>query len=78
MFLPEKSASSENPSVDIFSLRSRRGEPVIPLNIVEAELAAGRYTDIQWDYVFLSHSPGYVPRKADARLSVIGAYIGDL
>lgn len=55
------------------TFRKPIGEPVVPFNIISHDLAAPRYTSTCWDFVFLSHSPGYVPPSADALLPVISA-----
>jgi hypothetical protein len=51
------------------------GEPAIAFNIIGQDAAAPRYRTQTWDFIFLSHSPGYVPTSADALLPVISAYI---
>ena len=63
---------------DFLSFRKSIGEPKVPFNIIGQEAARGRYSGQQWDYVFLSHSPGYVPTEADALIPVISEYIARL
>lgn len=48
-------------------------EHVVPLNIISHASAAGRYTDQDWDYSFMSHSPGYFQRQLTRLLTVIAA-----
>lgn len=62
---------------DIMEERKSIGEPTVPFNIVSLENVGARYSDTKWDYVFLSHSPGYVPSYADHLLEQIGEYIGN-
>lgn len=62
---------------DIMEERKSIGEPTVPFNIVSLENVGARYSDTKWDYVFLSHSPGYVPSYADHLLEQIGKYIGN-
>lgn len=59
-------------------VRKSIGEPRIPFNIIAQDSVGGRYETEPWDYVFLSHSPGYVPSTADTLLPVIADYIDDL
>jgi uncharacterized protein UPF0489 len=56
-------------------VRRSVGEPVIPFNIITVENLGARYENTKWDYVFVSHSPGYVPSYADHLLHVVGNYI---
>jgi hypothetical protein len=56
-------------------IRRDVGEPIVPLNILPRSSIAGRYDVQEWDFAFLSHSPGYVPRAADSLRDVIGSYI---
>ena len=51
------------------------GEPRVPFNIVTLENLGTRYANTSWDFVFLSHSPGYVPSYADHLLNLIARYI---
>jgi hypothetical protein len=60
---------------DPIEKRKPIGEPRIPFNILPVETLDDRYSKIKWDYVFLSHSPGYVPSYADHLLRHIGRYI---
>jgi hypothetical protein len=60
------------------SVRRSIGEPAIPFNVIAQQSAYGRYDGQIWDYVFLSHSPGYVPTSADTPIPVIADYIGPL
>jgi len=59
----------------VTSVLSSRNEPKMPLHLIAEDSVRGRYDGQDWDFVFLSHSPGYVPREADALLPVISAYI---
>lgn len=59
----------------VTSILKSRNEPKIPLHLLAHDSVRGRYDGQNWDYVFLSHSPGYVPTAADALLPVISAYI---
>lgn len=60
---------------NIMDVRKPIGEPRIPFNIITIESVGIRYSQASWDYVFLSHSPGYVPSSADHLLELIGGYI---
>ena len=60
---------------NIMEERKPIGEPTVPFNIVSLENIGFRYSNTKWDYVFLSHSPGYVPSSADHLLTQIGEYI---
>ena len=51
------------------------GEPRIPFSVITVESLGARYANTNWNYVFLSHSPGYVPSYADHLLDVVGNYI---
>lgn len=62
-------------SWDTLDVRKPIGEPRIPFNIITIESLGDRYSETSWDYVFLSHSPGYVPSYADHLLKVIGRFI---
>lgn len=68
----------ETSNWNIFEERKPIGEPRVPFNIITVESVGTRYSDAKWDYVFLSHSPGYVPSDADHLLDHIGVYIGEL
>ena len=61
---------------NIMEERRPIGEPRTPFNIVTLENIGTKYLETSWDYVFLSHSPGYVPSYADPLLDVIRKYIG--
>jgi hypothetical protein len=60
---------------DSMEVRKPIGEPRVPFNIIPAESVGDRHAHTGWDYIFLSHSPGYVPRSADHLLDHIGEYI---
>jgi hypothetical protein len=63
-------------SCDSFSkIRKPVGEPKAPLNIIPYKSVLDRYRDAHWDFVFLSHSPGYVPASGDELIPVIARYI---
>lgn len=64
-----------NGSKRFADVRRSIGEPNIPLNIIAQAAVAGRYTEHNWDYVFLARSPGYTPTSADALIPVIARYI---
>lgn len=57
------------------TIRRQVGEPIIPFHLLNAEAVGNRYANKEWDFVFLSHSPGYVPEAADPLLDVIGKRI---
>lgn len=78
MHIPRRQFDPISPAKDILKSRRSIGEPKIPFNIVPQNSVAHRYERVKWDYVFLSHSPGYVPTTADALLPIISAYINDL
>jgi hypothetical protein len=69
--------STLNSDRDFFNHSRTVGEPIVPLNIITTESIGKRFADREWDFVFLSHSPGYVPSFADHLLSVVGSYIED-
>jgi len=49
-------------------------EPSVPLQQIEV----GNYRNTEpFDFVFLTHSPGYVPPAADALIDVIRQYISE-
>lgn len=60
---------------DFTKIRKRIGEPVIPFDLLNCQSIEDRYSTTEWDFVFLSHSPGYVPHSADALLPVISSHI---
>lgn len=60
---------------NMMEVRKPIGEPRIPFNIITVESVGTRYSHASWDYVFVSHSPGYVPSYADHLLALIGGYI---
>lgn len=64
-------------SWEIMDERKSIGEPRIPFRIIPIESIGARYSKTNWDYVFLSHSPGYVPSYADHLLKQIAGYIAD-
>ena len=72
MHIPSLIDSSENA---VMRARTKRGEPTIPFNILTIENLGVRYSNTKWDYIFLSHSPGYVPISADPLLELIGGYV---
>lgn len=55
--------------------RRESGEPIVRLNLLDAKSAVGRYDRIAWDFVYLCHSPGYVPASADHLLELLRARI---
>jgi hypothetical protein len=63
---------------DFSKIRKPVGEPRVPLNIISHQSLSNRYQDVHWDFVFLSQSPGYVPRTGDALIPVIESYIAEL
>jgi hypothetical protein len=64
---------------DWFRIRRRSvGEPRIPLNIIAASSVGKRYWGQSWNYVYLSHSPGYTPTSADALIPVISKHIDQI
>lgn len=75
MHVPRNKIDPLFPSKDFLINRRSIGEPKIPFNIVEQNAVKRRYEKVKWDYVFLSHSPGYVPTTSDALLPIISAYI---
>lgn len=54
----------------LYTIGQSVGEPRIPLHIIAHDSLGDRYKGVTWDYVFLSHSPGYTPTSADALLPV--------
>jgi hypothetical protein len=50
----------------LYTIGKSVGEPRIPLRIIAHDSVRDRYKGVTWDYVFLSHSPGYTPSSADA------------
>jgi hypothetical protein len=50
----------------------------VPLNIISYKSLSNRYRDVHWDFVFLPHSPGYVPTAGDALIPVIVSYFEDI
>lgn len=61
--------------INFFDVCKKIGEPTIPLNIITIEKLSNRYSKMKWDYIFLTHSPGYVPSSADYLLQQIGNFI---
>lgn len=57
------------------TIRTDIGEPIVPFHLLDAQSVGERYAKTEWDYVFLSHSPGYVPEAADLLLDVIASRI---
>lgn len=78
MHVPRNKIDPLFPRATFLNDRRSVGEPKIPFNIVAQDSVANRYEKVKWDYVFLSHSPGYVPTTADVLLPIISAYITDL
>ena len=56
-------------------IRKSVDEPRVPLNIIAYKSLLHRYREVNWDFVFLSHSPGYAPTASDALIPVIAPYI---
>ena len=55
--------------------RTPIGEPTIPFELLAHDGVGKRYSSTEWDFIFLSHSPGYVPESGDALLPLISAHI---
>lgn len=62
-------------ATNFLTVRQQVGEPVVPFHLLNAEAVGARYAKTKWDFVFLSHSPGYVPASADPLLDVIAKRI---
>ncbi|MDA0831934.1 MAG: UPF0489 family protein [Planctomycetota bacterium] len=58
-----------------FEKRRRIGEPIIPLQILDRRAVGDIHKDVSWDFVFLSHSPGYTPSNADSLIPIFERYI---
>jgi hypothetical protein len=78
MYAPREQIEPVHLCRPFMDVRKSVGEPTIPFNIIAERSVGRRYEGKQWDYVFLSHSPGYVPSVADGLLPIIGAYIDEL
>ncbi|SRR6266508_3521710 len=75
MYAPRKEIRKR---YDFPKIRKPIGEPKVPLNIIPCKSLLNRYRDVHWDFVFLSHSPGYTPTASDALIPVIESYIAAL
>ncbi|MFY9328199.1 MAG: UPF0489 family protein [Georgfuchsia sp.] len=60
---------------DFIEYRTCINEPAVPFCILDGRNIGERYAAMDWDFIFLSHSPGYVPTSGDFLLKVISPYI---
>jgi len=70
-----RSMIEKNCYMNFRTIRKHVGEPIVPFHLLNAEAVGKRYANTEWDYVFLSHSPGYVPEAADSLLDIIAKRI---
>lgn len=50
-------------------------EPKVKLNLVSKEQQIDRYKNIDWDFIFLCHSPNCTPVESDALIPLISQFI---
>lgn len=59
----------------IHEIGERIGEPKVKFNIIDSNNSDTMLNDVQWDFLFLTQSPSYTPKSADALIPLIREYM---